>query len=367
MTQTLSRRAATRHLLRPLHLRDSLTLARQPSLRNAALAGSQAALTLAIALPLVHLSPWHGLTGFAALGALVALFGRFAPEGQRARVLLQSGALQVLAVLSMSLAVWLGLSANGQLTLLALASGVLFFATTTWRLGPPGVLIFVFAAGAAMGHPVTLPEIFGRVAATGLVAVLAWAVCTLTEVLRHAAGPDRPLPVEPVRPLGHRLTASARVVLGAGIAAFASDMAGAAHPAWAAMGAIVVIQGPFLHVSMSRALQRMAGTVAGALLVWLILQADPSFWVLIAVLAMLQITTELIIGTNYGLGQILVTPMALLMSYLAMPQASGAAMASERVLDTLAGVVIGMLVAIVLSTLDDRAHLARHHDARMAG
>jgi len=89
--------------------------------------------------------------------------------------------------------------------------------------------------------------------------------------------------------------------------------------------------------------------------------------VLIAVLAMLQITTELIIGTNYGLGQILVTPMALLMSYLAMPQASGAAMASERVLDTLAGVVIGMLVAIVLSTLDDRAHLARHHDARMAG
>ena len=65
------------------------------------------------------------------------------------------------------------------------------------------------------------------------------------------------------------------------------------------------------------------------------------------------------IGANYALGQALVTPMALLMSHLAAPQADAAAMAPERVLDTLLGVSLGMLAALVFSTLDDRRRLAQ--------
>jgi len=57
-------------------------------------------------------------------------------------------------------------------------------------------------------------------------------------------------------------------------------------------------------------------------------------WTIIALLLVLQFATELIIGFNYGLGQILVTPMALLMSHLAAPNIAGAALALERVIDT---------------------------------
>lgn len=358
---------AARQLLRRHHLRDSFALNRQPSLRNAVLAGSQAAITMAVALPLVHVSPWSHLIGFAALGALVALFGRFAPQGRRNRILLFSGFWQVLAVLGMSMAAWLGAPLVLQFVLLALACGGFFLAAATSRLGPPGPLIFVFAAGAAMGHVGTLQQVAERAAATAAVAALALAVCALTETLRHPATPERRFPVEPLQPLADRLIAAGRIALGAAVAIFASHAVGAAHPAWAALGALAVMQGPQLHINLSRALQRMAGTAVGALLAWLVLHQAPSVWSLIAVLTALQFATEMIIGTNYALGQILVTPMALLMSHLAAPDAAGAAMAPERVLDTLLGVSIGLVAAVLLSTLDDRRHLARRQLARDAG
>lgn len=130
------------------------------------------------------------------------------------------------------------------------------------------------------------------------------------------------------------------------------------------MGALAVMQGAHLQISMHRALQRMAGTVVGALLAWLILLLVPSLWTIIAVLVGLQIATEMIIGSNYGLGQILVTPMALLMTYLANPGAADMAMVPERVIDTLLGAAIGVSAAVLLSSVEDRRALARHDATR---
>ncbi|MDI7864905.1 FUSC family protein [Rhizobiaceae bacterium n13] len=358
---------AARHLLQSRQVRDSLALTRQPSLRNSTLAGLQAAIAVAVALPLFHLSPWPHLIGFASLGALVALFGRFAPERSRSRIVFVCGLLQTLAVLFMSTAAWLGASVAILLALLALACGLFYFIAVTGHFGAPGPLIFVFAAGASMGPVGSLREVAERAAATAAVAALAWAICALSEGLRHPATDMRPLPTEPLRPVGHRLTAALRIAGGAAIAVYASHVLGADHPAWAAMGTLAVMQGAHLHINMNRALQRMAGTVIGALLAWLILVHEPSTWTVIAALFVLQFGTEAIIGSNYGLGQILVTPMALLMSYLAAPRLSGAAMAPERILDTLLGVSIGIAMAVLLSTIDDRRHLANHRASPTTG
>ncbi|MBY6002572.1 FUSC family protein [Salipiger bermudensis] len=355
----LARRSeVARHVLRADALRGSLAFAPQPSLRNSCLAGFQAALTVAIALPLFHLSPFAHLIGFAALGALVALFGRFEPRRGRSRLVLLAALCQVSAVLVMSTAGWLGLTPLLELALLALVCGVYFFITVSGRFGPPGALIFVFAAGAALAPVGSGAEVLARGAATGAVALLAWAICGLTERLRHLPDETRRFPSEPARPLDHRLTASLRIVLGAFIALLVSHAFGADHPVWAAMGALAVLQGPFLHINIHRALQRMAGAVVGATLAWLILVQDPSVWTIIALLFVLQFATELVIGSNYGLGQVFVTPMALLMSHLAAPDVAGVAMAPERVLDTLLGASVGIVVAILLSTLDDRHHVA---------
>lgn len=341
-----------RDALAPRNLRASLALTRQPFLRNSLLAGAQAALAVAIALPVALLSPWPQLTGFAALGALVALFGRFA--ARRGPVVLACGLCQVAAVTAMSLAVWAGAPMALQLALLALSCGLFFLVTVSAGFGAPGALIFVFAAGAAMGHPASLPEIAGRAAATAAAALLAWAICALTERLRPPEPEDRPFPAEPRRPLPDRLVAALHITLGCGAAAAACHALEAAHPAWAAMGALAVMQGAHLHINMQRAVQRMTGTAVGALLAWAILAQNPSAWTMIAALVVLQFLTETVIGANYALGQALITPMALLMSHLAAPQADAAAMAPERVLDTLLGVSIGMAAAVLFSTLDHR-------------
>lgn len=77
-----------------------------------------------------------------------------------------------------------------------------------------------------------------------------------------------------------------------------------------------------------------------------------------------QFITEVIIGYNYALGQITITPMALLMTYLAAPAASASEMVIERVFDTMLGAVLGIVFAVVFSTFDDRRYLARHQRAQ---
>ena len=163
------------------------------------------------------------------------------------------------------------------------------------------------------------------------------------------------------------MIAVARIIVGAGIAAYVAYGFGASHAGWAAMGAVAVLQGAHLHITMNRALQRTGGNLVGAVLVALMLSTEPSVWTVIVLVAALAFATEAIIGANYGLGQILVTPMALLMMYLAEPDVAGVVMAQERVFDTLIGAFIGMVLAVVFSSLDDRALLARHHSERLGG
>jgi uncharacterized membrane protein YccC len=59
--------------------------------------------------------------------------------------------------------------------------------------------------------------------------------------------------------------------------------------------------------------------------------------------------------------------MALLMTHLAAPAAAGASLAPERVADTLLGALLGIAIAVALSSLEDRRQLAHHHQARLSG
>lgn len=360
----VSRRAAFRYLLAPSQLKQSLALADPPSLSNSALAGLQAALVIVVALPLVRLSPWPHLAGFAALGALPALFGRFHLPAERGHIVAQCGLWQTAAVLSMAVAVRLGAGPFTLLVALAIACGVFYFVASTIRPGPPGALIFIFAAGAGMVPAPTWRAVFERAGATAIASVLSWLVCVATERWRQRATPERTFPSEPLHALPQRLFSSARVAFGAGLAVFLAHAYNAAHPAWAAMGTVAVMQGAHLHVSMNRALQRMLGTVVGGGLVWIILSYEPGAWTVIAGVAVCQFLTEVVIGYNYGLGHIIITPMALLMSYLAAPAGTAdRTMAGERILDTVIGAMLGLVLAVLTSSVDDRLYLERRRSS----
>lgn len=350
---------AARHLLSPAQWHESLSIAPPVSLRIAAVAGLQSALAVLLAIVAVHFSPWPQLVGFPALGALAALFGRFAPLGrQRMQIVGICAALLTLAVFLPSLASFLGAPLVVLMLVLALVAGGSTIAVARWQLGGPGAVIIVFAAGAALSPVDALEPVLMRTLATAAGGALAWLVCLLTDRLRAPGMAHLRLPPSHVPPVSHQWIAGGRIALVAGLAALIAQAAGWQHPSWAAIGAVAVMQGGHLHVTMSRSLQRMAGTVVGAFVVWAILAQHPPFWV-VAAIVLFQFLTEVVIGFNYALGQITVTPMALLMTHLAAPAVSSN-MPVERVLDTILGAALGIVAAVVFSSVDDRVHLHEH-------
>ncbi|TCK08666.1 FUSC family protein [Marinobacterium mangrovicola] len=347
------------HLLHGQQVKSCVHVGKLPSFRNECLAGAQTGLTAVLALIAVYLSPWSDMVGFAGIGSLIALFGRFESRSGRNRMLLQAAAIQTFSVLLVSSAKFAGLPEAGLLLLLALLCGIYLFICVTGRYGAPGPLIFVFAAGSCIGGDVTQQVILERTLVTGGAALLGWFICISTAFLRHPPSAERNFPkVPPAPPVSHRLIASTRTFISTAVAMFIVRYGFDAHyPAWAGMGALAVTQGAYLHVSMNRAMQRMAGTTIGAMMAWGVLQFEPNIWGLIAVIGVFQTVTEMVIGKNYALGQMFVAPTALLVTHLAAPWIPSETLVPERVLDTVIGAGIGMLVAVVLSTMDDRRYL----------
>ena len=360
-----SRGHSARRLLTKSQFRQSLSVASPPSLSIAVIAGFQAGLAIFVALTVAYLSPWPHLVGFPALGALAALFGRYASLPHRRRIVMICGILLVVGVLVPSLASYAGAPLSLMVWLLALSAGFYTLAVFRWGLvGGPGAVIFVFAVGAALGPVDSISSVIERTLATAWGAGAAWLVCALTDYLRPqsalSAAPPTP------HPLSQQLLVAGRITVGASIAAFIVYRAGWHYPAWAAIGATAVMQGTHLHLTMNRSLQRMAGTMVGAGIAWVILAQAPSFWMVLVAVVLFQIITEITIGYNYAFGQITVTPMALLMTHLASPVANSN-MPIERVVDTMVGAAIGIIFAIIFSTVDDRVHLARRHKELNAG
>lgn len=354
-----SRGASARHLVSPAQWAESVAIGAPPSLRIFAIAGGQAALAVLLAIVVTHFSPWPQLVGYASLGALAALFGRFATVERRMRIVVICALLLALGVLVPSLASWVGALPWMMVLALALVAGASTVAVSWWSLGGPGAVIIVFAAGAAY-HPVgSSAEVLARVLATLAGGVVAVVTCLVTDRWRASELITLRLPPVQVPPWSHQWIAAGRITACAALSAGIASLLGWQHPAWAAIGAVSVMQGGHLHITMNRALQRMAGTIVGSFIVWAMLAQQPSFWAVVAAIVVFQFLTEVIIGYNYALGQITVTPMALLMTYLASP-AVAASMPVERVLDTVLGAALGIVFAVIFSSVDDRVHLHEH-------
>lgn len=349
---------AALHLLDRSQLQDSVALAPPVSLRIALIAGAQCSLAVLCAVVLTLLSPWPELVGFPALGALASLFGRFAPLPRRRRVVAICAGLLTLGVFFPSVASLFGAPDWALVLVLALVAGACTLLVSRWSIGLPGAVIIVFAAGAAL-HPVDhWQTMAARMLATAAGGLVAWLVCWLTDGLRSQELRQLRLPPTHVPPASHQWIAAGRITAGAALAGGIAWAAGWHHPAWAAIGATAVMQGGNLHVTMSRALQRMVGTLFGACLVWLILAQHPPLWAMVLAIVVFQFTTEVIIGINYALGQITVTPMALLMTVLASPAPLSGSLPVERVMETMLGAAVGIVLAVLFSSADDRAHLA---------
>ncbi|RII20975.1 Fusaric acid resistance protein family protein [Streptomyces sp. YIM 130001] len=140
----------------------------------------------------------------------------------------------------------------------------------------------------------------------------------------------------------------ARTALGCALAGWASMLLGVGHPYWAVVTAAAVFQAN-TTLSWNRVVQRSLGNLLGVLLFTAlqpVIGTGPLVMVLLVVL--FQIGAEALITRNYWLGTVCVTPMALILSLFGAHASTGELVA-DRWIDTVVGVVVGLLACVLVT------------------
>lgn len=146
-----------------------------------------------------------------------------------------------------------------------------------------------------------------------------------------------------------------RVAAASAAAGWLAWACGLEHPLWASMGAIAALQGLNFTHTVQRGIQRLVGNIGGAVIAAGLIAASLGFWEAVIAVIVLQTAAELMVLVNYALTSLVVTPMALVLTGFTAPITPEAGM--TRILDTLIGVVVGVLVAAVTISRADRHHL----------
>lgn len=203
-----------------------------------------------------------------------------------------------------------------------------------------------------------VPEVHDPAAAGELLGVRA-----------ERAAPARPLPAR----LGPLAPIAARTALGCALAGYAALALGVGRPYWAVVTAASLYQAN-LALTWTRGVQRIVGNLLGVLLFAAVVpfaHLGPAALVL-SCLAF-NFGAEALIGRNYWLGTVCVTPMALLITEFTGFQEPGL-LITERVVDTVVGALVGFAAAVAVTNRrsGDRvehalaaAGRAREHTARL--
>lgn len=171
----------------------------------------------------------------------------------------------------------------------------------------------------------------------------AGACAASARTVRAGGDPTaHPASADPRRRRMHALRCAVAVAVAGAVA----TGAGIGHPYWAMVAALAPLTVAGTTHQVARGVQRAAGTLAGlplaALLIWL----DPPLPVILAFVVVAQGAIELVVTRNYGLALVLITPLALTLGHLANPEPVGALL-WDRLVETVIGVVIGMVLAIL--------------------
>ncbi|KXO88837.1 FUSC family protein [Tsukamurella pseudospumae] len=174
--------------------------------------------------------------------------------------------------------------------------------------------------------------------------------------------PTRQITTSRLRPaVGHRLRRSlnrcshatitaTRVGIACVAAGAVSIALGFDRPHWAAIGALVVLQTGFDRVRGTvRALHRFLGTAVGLMLFAGLHALSPQGYALIAVIGVLQFSIEMLIVRNYAAAVVVITPVALMASGAGAVTGSAGPVMRDRLLETVVGVIVALVVMYLLA------------------
>lgn len=153
-----------------------------------------------------------------------------------------------------------------------------------------------------------------------------------------------------------------RTALGCALAGYASLALGVGRPYWALVTAASLYQAN-VTLTWNRGVQRVVGNLVGVLAFAAIAPlAHLSHAALIVCCLALAFGAEALMGRNYWLGSVCVTPMALLVTEFARIQQPGE-LILDRVVDTFVGALLGIVAAIAVTNRRAADHIERAIDA----
>lgn len=121
------------------------------------------------------------------------------------------------------------------------------------------------------------------------------------------------------------------------------------NPYWVPISCLAVMQGISTSHVWERVLHRVAGTVVGLGLTWLVLQIPLHVWQVCLCILILQIIVEFFVVRNYGLAAIFISMLTV---FLAEPNITltshSNSLIEARLVDTLLGSFIGAIGGWVL-------------------
>jgi hypothetical protein len=321
--------------------RQVVTLAPVSAPWPAALRAGVGLLVPLLAVVLTGHTTW---AAYASAGAFTALYGRNHVHLPRAVMQASAGGVLVLSVLA---GVAVGCLPDRAPAAVVVAAAVAALGSTVSRAQdwhPPGTLFPVLSFGVVSSVPHTPADLPVALAVAVGSALFSWAVGNAYGLVRHA-GDGRPPQLRHVAVTEPLAVAAAVLLAGA-----AATAAGIGHPYWAVAAAAAPLSAAATAHQVTRATQRVLGTLLGLLPAAALLALRPAPLAAVVLIAALQVVTELLVGRNYALALLCITPLALLTGQVAAPHPVPQLLA-DRALETVLGAAAGLVVILAVRAL----------------
>ena len=281
---------------------------------------------------------------FAAFGAFASLYGR--NRVGLSRVTLQSS-LGLMLTTAVGLGAWVGTSEHRvwlAVPVAGVVAGVGSWISDVQEWHPPGPLFLIFGFAAVASIPGSTDHIAIAVLITAASAGFAVTIGSAGSMWRAVTQPRQPrFPRQQVAWAPTARRHIARNVAGVLLSGAIATAVGVGHPYWAMVSAVVPLAARDLFPQIVRGVQRVVGTAVGLVVAAALLHFDLPGLALILLVVILQVGAELLIGRNYAVALIVITPLALLMVHVASPTPTGDLLL-DRGVETVIGVLIGILI-----------------------
>lgn len=315
---------------------------------NAHLVAMRAALSIAIPLLTLWLVDRLDLSLYVAFGAFTSLYGRTHTHLPRLRM---QASAAVWLVCCVTLGAVVATSPDREWLVIPVVAVVAALGSVlsdglSWH--PPGPIFAVFGVAAVASVPAGAERIPLALALSAGSAALA----VLIGVAGFAHPRARQLP-ESAPSISFRAVlrkrethlVATRFTLAVVIAGSIPTLSGWGHPYWAMVGAVAAVSGPSPQHRLERGAHRILGTSLGVLIAAAIFAFEPSALISILIVVILQGGAELLVGRNYGLASLCITPLALVMVRVAHP-VPASVLVWDRFLETLLGAAVGILMTL---------------------